>query len=103
MKVVVINGSPRREGTVSQMLGHAVAALSEGCTVETFFVRDLRVSPCTGCMRCSTLGRCVLPQDDAHRAAEAVRRADALIVGSPCYWGNMSGRSRRSSIEWSTR
>ena len=91
MKVVVINGNPRRDGLVSQMLGHVAAGLPEGCEVETLFVRDMQVRPCTGCMKCRSLGRCVLPEDDAHRAAETIRGADALIVGSPCYWGNMSG------------
>ena len=32
-----------------------------------------------------------LPEDDAHRVAEAIRTADALVIGSPCYWGNMNG------------
>ena len=49
MKVVVINGSPRRGGVVSQMLGHVVAALPQDCTVESLTVCDLRVRPCTGC------------------------------------------------------
>ena len=40
MKVVVINGSPRRDGLVSQMLGHVAGALPEGCEVEMLFVRD---------------------------------------------------------------
>ena len=61
MKVVVINGSPRRDGLVSQMLGHVAGALPEGCEVETLFVRDMQVRPCIGCMKCRSLGRCVLP------------------------------------------
>ena len=64
MKVVVINGSPRRDGLVSQMLGHVAGALPEGCEVETLFVRDMQVRPCTGCMKCRSLGRCVLPEAD---------------------------------------
>ncbi len=91
MKIVVLNGSPRRGGVVSQMLGHVAAHLPEQCRAEEFFVHDLQVKPCTGCMRCRTLGRCVLPEDDAHRVAELLRDADALVVGSPCYWGNMTG------------
>ena len=91
MKIVVLNGSPRRGGVVSQMLGHVAAHLPEQCRAEEFFVHDLQVKPCAGCMRCRTLGRCVLPEDDAHRVAELLRDADALVVGSPCYWGNMTG------------
>lgn len=90
-KVIVINGSPHRGGLVSQMLAHVVAGLPEECETEMLFVRDMQVKPCIGCMKCRSLGHCVLPEDDAHRAAEAIRGADALIIGSPCYWGNMSG------------
>ena len=91
MKSVVLNGSPRRGGVVSQMLGHVAKNLPDGCRVEELFVHDLHVRPCTGCMRCRTSGRCALPEDDGHRVAELLREADALIVGSPCYWGNMNG------------
>ena len=56
-----------------------------------YFVHDLTVRPCTGCMSCRSKLRCALPEDDAHRVAEAIRTADALVIGSPCYWGNMNG------------
>ena len=91
MKGVVVNGSPRRNGLVSRMLGEVTAGLPARTDVETFVVHDLAVKPCCGCMKCRSLHRCVLPEDDAHRVAEALRTADALVVGSPCYWGGMSG------------
>lgn len=89
--ILILNGSPRRTGLVTQMLGHVAASLPEGCRVETLSVHDMQIRPCMGCMKCRSLGRCVLPEDDGHRVAEAVRRADALVIGSPCYWGLMSG------------
>ena len=73
------------------MLDEVVAGMPEGVEVERFFVHDLTVRPCCGCMKCRSLHRCVLAEDDAHRVAEALRGADALVVGSPCYWGSMSG------------
>ena len=91
MKIVVLNGSPRRSGLVSRMLDEVVAGMPEGVEVERYFVHDLTVRPCCGCMKCRSLHRCVLAEDDAHRVAEALRGADALVVGSPCYWGSMSG------------
>lgn len=91
MKVLVINGSPRRKGLVSQMLDRIAADLPPTCEVVHVFVHELVVKPCTGCMACRSRQRCVLPDDDAHRFAEALREADALVIGSPCYWGNMSG------------
>ncbi len=91
MKVLVLNGSPRRNGLVSQMLGHIAENLPQGCETEYCFVHDLQFRACTGCMACRSKLRCVLPEDDAHRIADAIRSADALVVGSPCYWGGMSG------------
>ena len=91
MKVLVINGSPRRKGLVSQMLNHIADNLPESCDVERIFVHDLKLKPCTGCMVCRSKLRCTLPEDDAHRVADAIRVADVLIIGSPCYWGNMNG------------
>lgn len=42
-------------------------------------------------MACRSLKKCVLPQDDAHRFADAIQRADIIIFGAPCYWGNIPG------------
>lgn len=89
--VLVLNGSPRRDGLVSRMLGHIVENLSEDCAVEYYFVHDLKFGACTGCMACRSKLRCFLPEDDAHRIAGAIRTADVLVIGSPCYWGNMNG------------
>lgn len=91
MNVLILDGSPRKNGLVSQMLRHVAEGLPQTCVAEYVRVYELAVKPCTGCMKCRSLGRCVLPEDDAHRVAEALRGADALVVGSPCYWGNMSG------------
>lgn len=38
------------------------------------------------------LKRCILPRDDAHVLAEAIKQADVLVIGSPVYWGNMPGQ-----------
>lgn len=91
MKVLLVNGSPRPDGLVSQMLERVAASLGEGWEKEVFAVRDRTVRPCVGCMQCRSLGRCILPGDDGHRFAEVLRGADVLVVGSPCYWGNMNG------------
>lgn len=90
-RVVVLNGSPRPQGKVSTMLRTVMEALPEKALTEYVAVPELSFRPCTGCMRCRTLHRCVLPEDDAHRVADLLRQADALLIGSPCYWGNMSG------------
>ena len=62
-----------------------------GAEVEVIPIRKLQVHPCTGCMACRSRQACVLPEDDAKRTLQKIQWADVLIVGSPCYWGNMNG------------
>ena len=93
MKVLLINGSPRRSGNVASML----KAIQEeillcGHQAELLHIADLKVMPCTGCMKCRTSGKCILPADDANRVLRQITETEALVIGSPCYWGNMSGQ-----------
>ncbi|MFA6835995.1 MAG: flavodoxin family protein [Fibrobacteraceae bacterium] len=93
MRVLVINGSPRKKGNVATML-HSVADNIKDADVHWLDVNDLQVHPCIGCMKCRATGVCVLPEDDGHRIAEEIAQCDALIMGTPVYWGNMSGQMK---------
>lgn len=93
MKVLLINGSPRRHGNIADMLKTMQEVmLSRGHHADLLHIADLSIAPCTGCMKCRTAGRCILPEDDAQRTLRLLAEADAVAVGSPCYWGNMSGQ-----------
>lgn len=91
MKVLIVNGSPRERGLVGQWLEAVAAEVQQaGGEVEWFEVADLHVQACTGCMSCRGTGECTLPADDGHRFARLVEECDALVVGTPTYWANMS-------------
>lgn len=93
--LLIINGSPRRRGNISGMLDIVrQEAGSRGWRTETVRVNDLKIQPCTGCMACRSAGKCSLPEDDAVRMLELIREADALVVGAPCYWGNIPGQMK---------
>ncbi len=91
--LLIINGSPRLKGNISCMLD-IIRQEAESCGwgTETVRVNDLKIQPCTGCMACRSTGKCRLPEDDAAKVLEQIRNADALIVGAPCYWGNIPGQ-----------
>lgn len=92
MNILILNGSPRTRGLVSQMLaGMADEARLHGCQVNEIQINRLKVRPCTGCMTCRSCSQCALPEDDAQRVLALLAEADALVIGSPCYWGNMNG------------
>ena len=95
MKILVINGSPRKKGLVSQMLSiMQEEAEKRGDKVETVFTNDLSIKPCIGCMTCRTKENCVLAEDDSQRVLRKLQEADAVIMGAPCYWGNIPGQMK---------
>jgi len=70
MKILVLNGSPKRKGTISLLLTSVIKNIREKCEIEYFNVYDLEMSPCIACMKCRPDGFCTLPVDDAHRIRE---------------------------------
>jgi NAD(P)H-dependent FMN reductase len=90
VQVLVVNASPRKRGVTSALLDEFVAAIPAH-EVERFRLYDHEVKPCTGCLRCRPDAACVLARDGAHELAEAVTRADVIVIGSPVYWGNVPG------------
>ena len=95
-KVVILNASPRKDGNISQMLNIMGDTLFEkGSEVTIIDVCKLEFHPCIGCMKCRSAHDCVMPEDDAKRILRLVQECDALVVGSPCYWGNMTGQLKR--------
>ena len=92
MKVLILNGSPRKEGTVATLLKTLSDSMPEKCQIEWIDIYDLKMKPCIACMKCRPDGDCVLPEDDAHVTGQKIKSADALIVGTPTHWGNMSSQ-----------
>ena len=90
MDVLVLNGSPKTEGTVASLLRRVARGAGGEDSVTWVNVYDLSMKHCTGCMACRESGACVLPRDDAHAVGEKIARVDALIIGTPVHWGNMS-------------
>ena len=88
MKILVLNGSPRKSGTVATLLKCVIQPLSEH-EVEWIDVCSLDMKFCTTCMACRKGNECILPEDDAHTIGGKIRDADALVIGTPTHWGNM--------------
>lgn len=92
MKTLIINGSPHQSGTVATLLKAVTVNLKKTGITEWINVYDLSIKPCMGCMKCRQENTCCLPVDDAHTIGTKIKDADLLIIGTPTYWGNMSGQ-----------
>ena len=93
MKILIINASPRRGGNIHQMLtAMEEEALALHHEVRMLRTDEMKVAPCKGCMACRKKLECVLPEDDAQHTLQQICWCDVLIVGAPCYWGNIPGQ-----------
>ncbi|MCP1102871.1 multimeric flavodoxin WrbA [Aequitasia blattaphilus] len=96
MKVVAINGSPRKEGNCEQslqILGKVFA--KEGINFEVFHP-GTKVKPCLACYHCvnNHKTRCVQDNDGVNEIIEACSKADAIVLASPVYHGGIAGNMK---------
>jgi NAD(P)H-dependent FMN reductase len=90
--ILILNSSPRKKGVTTTILKLiADEARSADAEVEWVDVNDLSIRPCIGCLKCRPDKKCILPRDDAHRIGELIESCSGLVVGTPTYWGNMTG------------
>jgi multimeric flavodoxin WrbA len=94
MKVLLVNGSPHREGNTAIALKEVAAQLQKnGIDSETVWIGNQPVRGCIACGKCKTRadGRCIFDDDVCNRISAEFAGADALIVGSPVYYGQPNG------------
>ena len=88
MNVLMINGSPHKEGNTYIALHEMEKVLqAEGFETEILHIGNKAIRGCVGCRRCGELGRCVF-DDAVNEAAEKFARCDGLVVGSPVYYAS---------------
>jgi len=95
-RVVVLMGSPRREGNTAALATRvAGGAADAGARVETFYLHGLTIRPCTACEACHKpkAKGCRL-RDDMDRLYPALRAADAIVFASPIYWFTVSAQMK---------
>jgi multimeric flavodoxin WrbA len=93
MKVLLINGSPRQKGNTSIALAEMAGQLEkQGIETETVWIGTKPVRGCIACNACRKApGACAFDDDVCNRISEKLGGADALVVGSPVYYGQPNG------------
>ena len=90
MKVLLINGSPHKSGNTYLALKEAAQELEKnGIETEIVSVGTKPVRGCIACSTCKTKGdnQCVFNDDICNEVSAKMESSDALIVGSPVYYG----------------
>ena len=99
MTVIGINGSPRKTWNTATLVAKALeGAAAEGAATELVHLYDLDFKGCTSCFACKSrggksYGRCAM-KDGLTPVLEKIANADALAIGSPIYFGSVTGETR---------
>ena len=98
MKTIIINASPRKKWNTAEVLDAArKGAESVGAETEYVNLYDLVFKGCRSCLICKrkdkTKGKCYW-RDDLTPLLEKIYEADALIIGSPIYFGQPTSEFR---------
>lgn len=91
MKVLLVNGSPNREGCTYTALKEVSKTLEEnGIDTEIFQVGNKPIGGCIGCGSCKKTGECFM-KDCVNEFVEKAKGADGFVFGSPVYYAAASG------------
>jgi multimeric flavodoxin WrbA len=108
MKAVFVNGSPRKNGNTFFMISVVRKELeSRGFKTELIQAGSRDIHGCTACGACrkSKTARCKYDDDIVNEAIETIKDADALILGSPVYFGGVTAQMKAfiDRVGYSTR
>ena len=91
MKILLINGSPKREGNTFIALSEVAKTLeSEGVDTEIIHVGHKDIHGCIACRKCEELGKCVF-DDLVNEVSKKFEAADGIVIGSPVYYASPAG------------
>jgi multimeric flavodoxin WrbA len=95
MKVLCVQGSPRKKGNSATIARRFLKAAAErGAMIETYILNELDFRPCQACYACKTkLEHCAL-EDDLTQVLEAMGDCDLVVVATPVYFGDISAQTK---------
>ena len=91
MKVLMLNGSPKKDGNTARALKEMEKIFAEnGVETEIIQVGGKDIRGCTACCYCYEHAKCAI-DDIVNETAEKLREADGIVVGSPVYYASPNG------------
>jgi len=97
MKAIAVNGSPRKNGNTAMMLKLVLGELEKrGIETELIQAGGRDIHGCTACGACrkSAEPRCAFNDDIINESLQKIAEADALILGSPVYFGGLTAQMK---------
>lgn len=91
MKVLMLNGSPRKEGNTALALREMQTIFEkEGIETEVICLGTQPIRGCIACNQCKSIGKCVF-NDLVNEVAKKFEKSDGLVLASPVYFASANG------------
>ncbi len=88
MKVLIINGSPKKNGNTSLAVKEMEKVFTSlGVEVDNIQIGNKNIRGCIACKKCAETGKCVF-DDSVNEIAPKFKEADGLVVASPVYYAS---------------
>lgn len=93
MKIVMLTGSPHRQGTSALLADEfSAGASSKGHTIVRFDTAFEKVGPCRACYYCNEHNGECIQQDAMQKILPEILSADMLVLVTPLYYYNMTAQ-----------
>lgn len=92
MKIVGVNGSPRKNGNTQALLKLAMKS-SKINNMKLLHLVDYKIQPCDGCGSCWKTKKCHI-DDDLEIVLDELVSSNAIILGSPAYYGTVTAQMK---------
>lgn len=93
MKIVCLLGSPRKNGNSATVAARLMSKAREsGAEVETIYLNALNYQGCQACYACKNGSEDCVLKDDLAPVLKKVREADALVLASAVYYGDLTAQ-----------
>lgn len=98
MKIIAVNGSPRKKWNTHILLDKCLEGAKEaGAETELINLYDIQFKGCTSCFACKLKGskvtKCAM-KDDLEHVLQAICECDVLVLGSPIYFTSVTGEMK---------
>ena len=97
MKIVIINGSPRKNGATFKVLNYfkeSLENINPEQNIEFINLIDYNLKYCIGCQHCYKTDKCIISDDRIEKIHDSIKNCNGIIWGSPNYCTNISGLFR---------
>jgi multimeric flavodoxin WrbA len=95
MRIIAINGSPRKQGNTSNIVRAMLAgAASAGAQTTEVRLHDIDLKGCMGCLSCRQNPGICKQEDDLSPYLEALKSCNGYIIGSPIYMYHVTGQMK---------